>query len=55
MRVAGALEADPDARKPGRGAYLCRGNRACAELAVARRGFERSFRGPVSIPDNLLD
>jgi predicted RNA-binding protein YlxR (DUF448 family) len=55
VRVAGTLEPDPEARKPGRGAYLCRENPACAEQAIARRGFQRSFRGPVAIPDNLLD
>jgi predicted RNA-binding protein YlxR (DUF448 family) len=55
VRVAGALEPDPDGRRPGRGAYLCRNKPACAERAIARRAFQRSFRGPVAIPDNLLD
>jgi predicted RNA-binding protein YlxR (DUF448 family) len=51
----GALEPDPEGRKPGRGAYLCRDKPECAERAIARRAFQRSFRGPVSIPGNLLD
>jgi predicted RNA-binding protein YlxR (DUF448 family) len=51
---AGRLESDPEARMPGRGAYLHR-ERACAREAVRRRGFERSFRAPVRTPDDLLE
>jgi uncharacterized protein len=51
---SGGLEADPDARMPGRGAYL-HGDEACAREAVRRRGFERSFRTPVRTPDDLLE
>ena len=31
----------------GRSAYLCK-NEACLELAIKRKGFERSFRGAVN-------
>jgi uncharacterized protein len=51
---SGGLEADREARAPGRGAYLHR-NEACAREAVRRRGFDRSFRTPVRTPDNLLE
>ena len=50
----GRLEADPDARLPGRGAYLHR-DEACAREAVRRRGFERSLRTTVGLPDDLLE
>jgi len=51
---AGRLEADPDARLPGRGAYMHR-DEACAREAVRRRGFERSLRTTVGLPDDLLE
>ena len=47
-------EADPDARLPGRGAYLHH-DEACAREAVRRRGFERSLRTTVRLPDDLLE
>ncbi|TMK64703.1 MAG: YlxR family protein [Actinobacteria bacterium] len=50
----GRLEADPDARLPGRGAYLHH-DEACAREAVRRRGFERSLRTTVRLPDDLLE
>jgi len=50
----GRLEADPAARLPGRGAYLHR-DEACAREAVRRRGFERSLRTTVGLPDDLLE
>jgi predicted RNA-binding protein YlxR (DUF448 family) len=50
----GELVADPTARRPGRGAYLCsRGE--CLETAVRRRAFARALRAPVMIPDQTLD
>jgi predicted RNA-binding protein YlxR (DUF448 family) len=48
----GALEADPEARRPGRGAYLCPEGE-CGAPAVHRKGFERSLRAPVST--HLID
>jgi predicted RNA-binding protein YlxR (DUF448 family) len=50
--VDGRVVADPEQRHPGRGAYAC--DRACAERAIARGGFARSFRRPVSIDPDLL-
>jgi predicted RNA-binding protein YlxR (DUF448 family) len=50
----GVVEPDPDATQIGRGAYLHR-DPECAAAAVRRRGFERSFRAPVAIPDDLLE
>jgi len=50
----GRIEADPDARLPGRGAYLHR-DEACAREAVRRRGFERSLRTTLGLPDDLLE
>ena len=49
---SGAVEPDPDARRPGRGAYLCPEGH-CGPAAVRRQGFQRAFRAPVS--DGLLD
>jgi predicted RNA-binding protein YlxR (DUF448 family) len=44
---------DPDATRPGRGAYVC--DAACAERAVARRAFGRAFKRAVSIPGDLVE
>jgi predicted RNA-binding protein YlxR (DUF448 family) len=51
--VDGRVEPDPDQRRPGRGAYVC--DRACAEQAIKRSGFQRSFRSAVRIDSNLVD
>jgi uncharacterized protein len=51
---SGTVEADPEARLEGRGAYL-HPEKSCAREAVRRRGFERSFRAPVRTPDDLLE
>lgn len=51
--VAGRVEPDPAQRRPGRGAYVC--DRACAQLAVKRSGFQRSFRSAVRIDADLVD
>jgi predicted RNA-binding protein YlxR (DUF448 family) len=51
---SGSLESDPDARMPGRAAYL-HPIEACARQAVRSRGFDRSFRAPVGTPDDLLE
>jgi len=48
----GRLEFDPEQRRPGRGAYVC--DRACAERALARGGFSRSFRRAVLAHPDLL-
>jgi len=50
--VDGRLEADPQQRLPGRGAYAC--DDACARRALARGGFSRSFRRPVLTDPDLL-
>jgi len=50
--VEGRLEPDPEQRRPGRGAYAC--DRACAERALARGGFARSFRRAVLAHPDLL-
>jgi predicted RNA-binding protein YlxR (DUF448 family) len=50
----GRLHADPEARLPGRGAYVCH-NPDCMAEAVRRHGFERSFRAAVRVPDDHLD
>jgi predicted RNA-binding protein YlxR (DUF448 family) len=52
VAVDGRLEADPEQRRPGRGAYACDG--ACAARALRRGGFSRSFRRPVSAAADLL-
>jgi len=49
----GRVEADPEQRRPGRGAYVC--DRTCADQAIRRSGFERSFRCAVRIDSNLVD
>ena len=54
VRVGGRLEPDPLGTRPGRGAYLHE-DPECARAALARRGFDRSFRAPVAAPDNPLD
>jgi predicted RNA-binding protein YlxR (DUF448 family) len=50
----GQLVPDPEARLPGRGAYVCQAASCMAE-AVRRQGFERSFRAPVRVPNDHLD
>jgi predicted RNA-binding protein YlxR (DUF448 family) len=51
--VAGRVQADPAQRAPGRGAYVC--DRACAELAAKRGGFQRSFRSAVRPDPDLVN
>jgi hypothetical protein len=48
----GRLQADPEQRRPGRGAYAC--DEACARRALARGGFARSFRQAVATDSDLL-
>jgi predicted RNA-binding protein YlxR (DUF448 family) len=43
------LVADPEARRPGRGAYVCR-TRRCVEQAARRGGFNRAFRRAMTAP-----
>jgi predicted RNA-binding protein YlxR (DUF448 family) len=50
--VDGRVQADPAQRLAGRGAYVC--DRACAERALARGGFARSFRAAVRTDPDLL-
>jgi predicted RNA-binding protein YlxR (DUF448 family) len=49
----GLVQADPAQRRPGRGAYVC--GRACAEQALRRGGFQRSFRAAVRPDHDLVD
>jgi len=50
--VDGRLRHDPAQRLPGRGAYAC--DEACAQRALARGGFSRSFRRAVPSDVDLL-
>jgi hypothetical protein len=52
--VAGVVEPDPGMRLPGRGAYLHR-DADCARAAARGHGFERAFRAPVAMRDDLLE
>jgi predicted RNA-binding protein YlxR (DUF448 family) len=52
--VDGRIERDDDGRRPGRGAYL-HPDAECADAARRAHAFERSFRAPVEIPDDLLE
>ena len=52
--VDGALVPDPETRLPGRGAWLHE-TQDCWRAAVARRGFNRALRAPVSIPQETVD
>lgn len=54
VREGRGLAPDPDGTRPGRGAYL-HPDPECARAAVARRGFDRSLRAPISTPDDPLD
>jgi len=49
----GRVEPDPAQRRPGRGAYLC--SRACAQTALRRGGFARSFRAKVKVDPDLVN
>jgi predicted RNA-binding protein YlxR (DUF448 family) len=49
-----AVVADPEGRRPGRGAYLCP-RRSCWEGAVARGRLARAFRRPVEAPAEPLN
>ena len=52
--VGGGVVPDPSARLPGRGAWL-HPARDCFDAAVARRGFQRALKAPVTIPDDTVD
>ena len=54
VRAGGAVVPDPTGTAPGRGAWL-HPDPACFELALTRKGFQRAFRGPVTIPPDTLD
>jgi predicted RNA-binding protein YlxR (DUF448 family) len=57
----GEAVADPQARLPGRGAYLCRApsgsapQGACLERALHRRAFPRALRADVSVSRELVE
>jgi uncharacterized protein len=52
---------DRDGRMPGRGAYLCRGERAdeparaCLSLALRRRAIPRALRAAVTVDPKLVE
>ncbi len=48
------LEPDPEGRRPGRGAYLCREGR-CGRTAIERGGFARALKAQVRITRETLD
>lgn len=52
--VEGRVVPDPQARLPGRGAWLHEA-RDCFDAALARRAFHRAFRAPVTIPQDTVD
>ena len=52
--VEGRLVPDPGARLEGRGAWVHR-TRDCFDAAVARGGFQRALKGPVTIPEDTVD
>jgi predicted RNA-binding protein YlxR (DUF448 family) len=52
VRVDGRVQADPEQRMPGRGAYVC--DRTCAERALRHGAFARAFRSSVLIHPDLL-
>ena len=54
VSTADGVEPDIEARLPGRGAYLCP-NPECADTAMRKRGFNRSFRAPVTIGPKAID
>ena len=45
---------DPLTRLPGRGAWLHE-TQDCWQAAVARRGFNRALKGPVTFPQETVD
>jgi predicted RNA-binding protein YlxR (DUF448 family) len=51
--AAARVVADPAARLPGRGAYVC--NAACAETALRRRALPRAFRRAVSTAPDFVE
>jgi predicted RNA-binding protein YlxR (DUF448 family) len=51
--VDGVVQADPAQRRPGRGAYVC--GSSCAEIALRRGGFQRSFRSAVRPDPDLVN
>ncbi|MGI8781484.1 MAG: YlxR family protein [Solirubrobacteraceae bacterium] len=52
--VDGALVPDPQTLLPGRGAWLHE-SQECWRAAVARRGFNRALKAPVSISQEIVD
>jgi predicted RNA-binding protein YlxR (DUF448 family) len=52
---------DRDGRMPGRGAYICRGEkphepaRACLALALRRRAIPRALRAAVTVDPKLVE
>jgi predicted RNA-binding protein YlxR (DUF448 family) len=50
---AARVVADPEARLPGRGAYVC--NAACAAGALRRRALPRAFRRAVRTAPDFVE
>jgi predicted RNA-binding protein YlxR (DUF448 family) len=49
----GRVVADPEQRRPGRGAYLCGAD--CARRALKRGAFARAFRARVQFDPDLVN
>jgi predicted RNA-binding protein YlxR (DUF448 family) len=45
---------DPDARLPGRGAYVCP-ERECAARGLSAASLRRALRAPVEIPEETVN
>jgi uncharacterized protein len=52
--VEGRVVPDPHGTLPGRGAWM-HPTRECWDVAVTRRGFDRAFRAPMTIPPETVD
>jgi predicted RNA-binding protein YlxR (DUF448 family) len=52
--VAGRVVPDPEARLPGRGAYVCP-TPECARSGLRPQAVRRALRAPVEIPEETLN
>jgi uncharacterized protein len=52
--VDGRVVADPEARLPGRGAYICP-DPDCARRGLRPQLLRRALRAPVEIPDETVN
>jgi len=47
VRINGKVEFDASGKADGRGAYVCK-SKKCIDMAVKKKGFNRSLKTPVS-------